>query len=238
MKICVDIGHNTKVDTGAVGIKKEDPLNLAVGNLLIKKLVYTGAIVINALEYCKNATTYSTGLAMRAEASNKNNCDLYISIHQNKFDGKTQGAECWYYSDGGKYYSLKILQEIEKLGYVNRGPKLCGVDGKNLYVLKNTKCVAVLVECSFVDSVHDMNLFDANKTATAIAKGITGRTDLLNIGVVNDNPITLKYVVEIQNLLNNIGIKDQAGHILVLDGIVGPNTLYAMKALYDLMLKI
>ena len=43
MRICVDIGHNIPaVDTGAIGLRLEDDLNMAVGTALIEKLKALG----------------------------------------------------------------------------------------------------------------------------------------------------------------------------------------------------
>lgn len=43
-----------------------------------------------------------------------------------------------------------------------------------LYVLKNTKSPAMLIECCFVDDLDDVAVYDADKMARAIVKGLTG----------------------------------------------------------------
>ncbi|WP_300811052.1 N-acetylmuramoyl-L-alanine amidase, partial [uncultured Acetatifactor sp.] len=46
---------------------------------------------------------------------------------------------------------------------------------KGLYVLKNTKAPAMLIECCFVDDKDDVQLYDCQKMAEAIVYGITGQ---------------------------------------------------------------
>ena len=45
----------------------------------------------------------------------------------------------------------------------------------DLYVLKNTKAPAMLVECCFVDDKNDVALYDYKAMASAIVYGITGQ---------------------------------------------------------------
>ena len=44
-----------------------------------------------------------------------------------------------------------------------------------LYVLRNTKSPAMLVECCFVDDKDDVQLYDCQAMAEAIVYGITGQ---------------------------------------------------------------
>jgi N-acetylmuramoyl-L-alanine amidase len=62
-----------------------------------------------------------------------------------------------------------VLDEIVKLGFKNRGIK-----NTAFFVIKHTSMPAILIECCFVDSQADINLFDAEKMAEAIAIGLIG----------------------------------------------------------------
>ena len=64
-----------------------------------------------------------------------------------------------------------MCQAIAGLGFRNRGVKY----SKGLYVLKNTKAPAMLIECCFVDDRDDVQLYDCQKMAEAIVFGITGQ---------------------------------------------------------------
>ena len=61
--------------------------------------------------------------------------------------------------------------QIWKLGFKNRGVK----DGSNLYVIKNTRCTAILIEVCFVDNKQDADLYNKlgyTKIAQAIYNAI------------------------------------------------------------------
>jgi N-acetylmuramoyl-L-alanine amidase len=238
MKYCIDIGHNfPPIDTGAVGILKEDEVNLAVGTSLINKLNIAGDHVTSSLNYLKalnGIKTRTQELQARCDAANKAGVDLFVSIHCNSVTDKTaQGVEVWYYSQNGYEMALKVCAQMAKLGYRNRGPKKVGVDGSNLYVISNTKAVAVLVECFFISNSNDVNLYNPAKISSAIYTAITGRTD--NVSAVG---ITSKQIKDIQQTINAMGIKDMYKNSLVVDGQAGPKTIYCVKVLYDLMIQL
>lgn len=173
MKIGIDIGHNCPPsDTGAVGFKKEDDLAKDVGTRLIKKLSAAGHSVIN----CTPSTAAEgESLRKRVNKANVNQVDIFVSIHFNKADGKAFrtdkpiGTEIFALSNIGKAIAQSVLTEIVKLGFKNRGVK-----NAQFFVLKHTSMPAILIECCFVDSQADMNLFDAEKMADAIKVGLIG----------------------------------------------------------------
>ena len=102
-----------------------------------------------------------------------------VSIHFNAGagdsvgNGVTTGTETYVYSasSGAKGYAEKVCAAIAALGFRNRGVKY----STGLYVLKNTKAPAMLIECCFVDDKDDVQLYDYNRMAEAIVYGITGQ---------------------------------------------------------------
>jgi N-acetylmuramoyl-L-alanine amidase len=167
MKVAIDIGHNCPPDTGARGIKIEDKLTLEVGTKVISKLKELGHEVVS----CKpsQADTVRESLAKRCQTANNARSDIFVSIHFNAFNGKAYGTEVFAMSEAGRKIAQSVLNEIVKLGFVNRGVK----NGSHLYVIKNTDMPAILVECCFVDSQKDMDLLDVEKMSDAIVKGVT-----------------------------------------------------------------
>lgn len=168
--IGIDIGHNLRCDVGAVGIRREDELNLLVGKALIKKFMAKGIKVVECLP--SSASSHRDSLSKRCRAANYGKVDVFISIHHNACPGG-YGSECLCIKGGqqnalSERVSKVILEEVCKLGFRNRGVK----DRRDLYVINNTTMPAIIVECAFVDSAKDMNGYDSEKMADAIFRGV------------------------------------------------------------------
>ncbi|MDB2118765.1 MAG: N-acetylmuramoyl-L-alanine amidase [Clostridium sp.] len=168
--IGIDIGHNLRCDVGAVGIRREDELNLLVGKALIKKFRAKGIKVVECLP--SSASSHRDSLSKRCRAANYGKVDVFLSIHHNACPGG-YGSECLCIKGGqqnalSERLSKVILEEVCKLGFRNRGVK----DRRDLYVINNTTMPAIIVECAFVDSVRDMNGYDSEKVAEAIFRGV------------------------------------------------------------------
>ncbi|WP_368246455.1 N-acetylmuramoyl-L-alanine amidase [Clostridium paraputrificum] len=168
--IGIDIGHNLRCDVGAVGIRREDELNLLVGKALISKFKGVGIKVIECLP--SSASSHRDSLSKRCRAANYGKADVFISIHHNACPGG-YGSECLCIKGGqqnalSERLSKVILEEVCRLGFRNRGVK----DRRDLYVINNTTMPAIIVECAFVDSVRDMNGYNSEKMAEAIFRGV------------------------------------------------------------------
>ena len=170
MKFAVDIGHNApSKDTGAVGVNqvREDDLTREVGERLIELLETADHQVIRTAP--KSSTNVNASLRHRCRVANQAHADIFVSIHFNAFDQKAHGAEVYATSRAGRGIAKEILEEICELGFHNRKVKPA-----NFYVLENTTMPAVLVECCFCDSQKDMDLYDPDAMALAIAEGLIG----------------------------------------------------------------
>lgn len=170
MKICIHAGHNPdgKVACGAVGFGKESTLAREVCAYLEGYLM-PYASVVNVT--CDDGTSASDVLRKVVKRTNSEKPDLSISIHLNAATTQeARGSEVWYYSGNFKMSCLStyICKELEKYGYYYRG----GKQSKKLTVLRKIKCNSILVECAFVTSESDMNMFNSRQVARRIAKGI------------------------------------------------------------------
>ncbi|MBD2666403.1 peptidoglycan-binding domain protein 1 [Richelia sinica FACHB-800] len=226
MKFGIDIGHNCPPDTGARGIKFEDNLTTEVGNKVMEKLRSLGNEVVDCKP--KSASSVGRSLAGRCDAANRNRVDLFVSIHFNAFNGRANGTEVFAISDNAKKIAQPVLNEIIKLGFFNRGVK----NGSHLYVLRNTNMPAILIECCFIDSAKDMELYDGEAMADAIVKGLTGKVPTASEPVKTvpddgDNPD--KTVLRIQKSLNQLKITDRNNKPLVEDNAMGPATTSAIE---------
>lgn len=177
MKIAIHAGHNPdgKIACGAVGLIRESTESRKVKDKVIEMLRAQGHTVYDCT--VDNGTSQSDVLKKIVAKCNAHTVDLDISIHFNSGgiltrDGKTTGTEVFVYNSNSKAKATaqNIVNSIASLGYKNRGVKY----STSLYFLKHTKNPALLIECCFVTDPEDIDLYNADKMAQAIVKGITG----------------------------------------------------------------
>lgn len=179
MRINVHAGHNPagKVACGAVGLINESVENRRVKDEVIRQIRELGHTVYDCT--VDNGTGQSDVLKKIVAKCNAYDVDLDVSIHFNAGagdaagNGKTAGTEVYVYSASSKAKACaeKVCQSIAALGFKNRGVKY----STSLYVLKNTKSPAMLVECCFVDDKDDVHRYNYRDMASAIVYGITGQ---------------------------------------------------------------
>ena len=161
-------GHNSIVP-GANKYLNEVTEDRSVKDKLIGYLRASGHTVYDCTDDA--GTTQSANLSNIVKKCNAHAVDLDISIHLNA--GAGTGAEVWYYTgdNAGKEKAAAVSAAVAKaLGIKDRGVK----PSSDLYVLRNTKATAILVECCFVDSQTDVAAWNADKCAKAIAEAVTG----------------------------------------------------------------
>lgn len=178
MRINVHAGHNPagKVACGAVGLIQESVEDRRVKDEVINQLRQLGHTVYDCT--VDNGTGQKDVLRKIVQKCRLHEVDLDVSIHFNSGandklgNAKTTGVEVLVYSASSKakVYAEKVCAAIARLGFRNRGVKV----NSSLYVLKNTKAPAMLVECCFVDDKDDVKLYNYYEMASAIVYGITG----------------------------------------------------------------
>lgn len=169
-------GHN-KIVPGASSLIDEVTEDRKVKNALIDLLDDAGHTVYDCTDDA--GRTSGANLANIVAKCNKHSVDLDVSIHLNagrndlKGDGGTGGVEVFCYDSKTKDVAKNITDAIAaEFGYRNRGVKY----STGLYVLRKTKSKAILIECCFVDDKDDTKVWNAEKCAAAIYKGLTGKT--------------------------------------------------------------
>lgn len=182
MKICINYGHALNgAGTGAVGIKKESEETRAVGKELVRLLKENSLHQILIADF-EGEDNY----VKSTKFANDNNVDLFVSVHFNSGagdmngNGVTTGTEVLigHLESSALDEAQRIVNNISKLGFKNRGIK----ERPDLYVLKNTKMGACLVECAFLDDMDDMKLYNPKLMAKAIAEGILNKS-------INEEPV-------------------------------------------------
>lgn len=180
MEINIHAGHNAdgKIACGAIGLIKESTEGRKVKSEVIKQLKALGHTVYDCT--VNDAANVSDNLSSIVKKCNAHKVDLDVSIHFNsgrndkKGDGDNAGVEVWIYNDSSKAksYAEKVCKAVSTLGFDNRGVKY----STGLYVLKHTNSPAMLIECCFVDDADDIKLYNYKTMASAIVKGITGKS--------------------------------------------------------------
>lgn len=131
MKIAINPGHTISgKGTGALGILSEVEENRKIGKRVIEILRSKGHEIINC-----TVDNSSNDLKEVVDISNRNNVDLFCSIHLNSGGG--HGTETYIYRFGGKAEKIakKVNDNVVKsCNFFNRGIKEA-----NFYVLKYTK---------------------------------------------------------------------------------------------------
>lgn len=178
MKVAIDPGHGGR-DPGAVanGLKEKD-ITLDVGKQVAAKLEWFG--------YCPLMTRdddeYIT-LSERADIANKNNAEVFVSIHTNAAaNANANGCEVW--TSPGKT-DADILADMVLSEWVKAFPEAAvranwtdgDIDKEFAFtVLIKTRMPAVIVEMAFItNKAEAQNMSDKvwqDKAASAIATGI------------------------------------------------------------------
>lgn len=164
-KVVVNGGHEPNVDSGAVGSRSTE------AEVTQKLMLLVSAYLEKA--GCKVMAVQTADLAEICNVTNRWGADILVSIHCNAFNQKAKGTEtfAYYGSREGDALAHHIQSQIvTSLATTNRGVKEAG-----FYVLKHTKCTAVLVETAFIDNKGDEQLLldKTDEFARAIARGVT-----------------------------------------------------------------
>lgn len=149
MKIVINAGH-TKFGKGSGASKylNESKETRKIAYELMKLLAESKHEVIPAV-YDRSADNLKEAVNL----ANREGADLFISIHLNAGGGS--GCEAYTYKGKQVAQAVKTCSYLKKLGFKNRGVK----DGSGLYVIKNTRCTAILIEVCFVDNKADAELY-------------------------------------------------------------------------------
>lgn len=168
--IILNAGHTLSgKGSGAVGHINESSETRKVVNLVKQYLQGKGhKVIIANVDKAISSSAYLKEVVRQANKYPK--ADQFVSIHFNA--GGAYGSECFSWKGEKTVVAVGICEELNKLGFRNRGVK----NGSDFYVIKKTIMPATLVEVCFVDSRTDYELYKkhgVNKVAQAIANGIS-----------------------------------------------------------------
>lgn len=173
--VIIDPGHGGEDEgCGRNGILEKD-INLQLALALQDKLKGRGYEVL-----LTRAQDCTLSLEERVEIANATNADIFISIHQNAYEGeKASGMETWYSSEAsGKDSSrlAKLLHNylIEETDASDRGLQ----EDEELKVIREVKMPACLVETGFLSNKAERELLTDEAYQEKIVEGIAEGIEL------------------------------------------------------------
>ena len=177
MKIAITVGHSRLENgnyTSANSIKNEYLTMKKLAPYIKKYLEQEGhkvdVIICPELKFNKSTEEKNYKLNI----VNKNNYDLLIELHMNAFNTTAKGTEVLYISNKGYEFAKRIEYKLSTI-FDGRGVK----KRDDLYILRESKCPAILLEICFCDNKKDCDLYDKagdDKIAKLIAEGILNKT--------------------------------------------------------------
>ncbi len=211
MKLGCRSGHNEKC-RGAKGILDEVVEDKKIFTSCVKYLKTQNAVV-DCTPY-HNPLKQLEDLKYGVDKANSNKVDFFFSIHLNKCYDEVQnhpmGCEVWVYDKNSTLAMEKakgVLENLQALGFKSRGIKYMSTEGKSLYELNETKMNAMIVECFFLESKVDCQLYTKlgyDKVGQAIANGIDSR---VNFSADNTPEYAIDTVVIVSNSTDELAAK-------------------------------
>lgn len=178
--IVVDAGHGGS-DPGAIGSTglKEKQVTLPIAQFLKKELENKGAKVIMTrttdVDLVPSSYSDRDELQARLNVAEKNNADIFVSLHINAAENKKIGGFSTYYYKKTEH-DERLAEIVQKKLADNFGVPNLGMRLANFYVVKRSTMPSILVEMCFITNKEEEKLMTGNwfrkKTAKMIAEGI------------------------------------------------------------------
>lgn len=114
-------------------------------------------------------------LEARCKMKKDTKCDVFISIHQNKFyKSSCYGAQVWYANNDKSSKIATLIQDSLK-ETINDGNKRVAKPAKNQYkILRDGyEGACVIVECGFLSNYNEEQALKSDEHQDKIVKGIT-----------------------------------------------------------------
>ena len=185
-KLCVviDVGHGGH-DPGKVGVTGcyEKDINLEIAKYL-KGFLEQGDVEVvltrdgdYSLCHETDANKKTTDMKNRVKKIKEIQPDLVVSIHQNSYtDESIWGAQTFYYAGDSEGKELAGFLQGSLVDTLNSKNKRKEKANDSYYLLKNTKCPCVIVECGFLSNYEECTKLESayyqEKVAWSVYMGI------------------------------------------------------------------
>lgn len=178
--IALDAGHGG-FDPGKVGVNQalEKDINLAITLELRELLEKKGYQVVMTRE--TDTGLYSEGdsnkkradMNKRVSVINESGASIAISIHQNSFSQESShGVQVFYHqqSEEGKNLALVMQKTIKEI--LDDGNHREAKSNDSYYMLRQTQCPLVIVECGFLSNWKEAGLLITEEYQKKMAEAI------------------------------------------------------------------
>jgi len=238
MRICFDAGHGGKDNGASVNGVYEKDITLKICN-------YARFIAKKNGFQCFMTREKDESLVHmdRALYANRNDCDIFVSIHCNSFVNElARGIETWSYPSSTK--GEKLSQFIQKELITSTSLFDRGCKKARFSVLNKTIMPAVLIEIGFLSNPQEAKLLMSSEflweVASSIVKGCCSYFKKEFVHIVSTEFLgeeERNLVLEFQKFLNLQGIYDESGYPLREDGILGQRTISVLQKFEKIILK-
>lgn len=165
-RVIIDPGHGGKDKGSNRGSVYEKTLALQVA-LKVEKLLKAKGIPVTMTRRSDKFIS----LRDRSVIANRYKNAVFVSIHFNSHTNyRYHGVETYYYGEQGKRLAAHIhLRLLSKLKIRNRDTR----QRKDLAVLRQTLCPAVLVECGYISNPYERRRAQRGSYQDSCAQAIT-----------------------------------------------------------------
>ena len=195
--LVIDAGHGG-ADGGAVSADKqvaESTVNLQITRRLASLLCFCGQSVILTRNGETDLSSPDAGtireqkvsdLKNRAAAVNESSAAAMISIHQNSLPDhpNVHGAQVFYNTVSGSEQLAQAAQDTLNQVINPGNEKVCKTIDPGIYLMKEVRCPAILVECGFLSNNRETLLLCTENHQMKLALAITaGYLEYTNEGI-------------------------------------------------------
>lgn len=171
--VVVDPGHGGTNPGAVANGTRETDNNLAVSLKLRDRLRQAGAKVIMTRETDRTVATAGSTLGQelqaRVDIAERNNADMFVSIHSNSNPDPSLAGAMTFYPSGR---SSKLAQEVQNSIIRETAAVDKGTQPATFYVLRNTTMPSILVEMGFVTNAAEAAKLQNDAYRNRIAQGI------------------------------------------------------------------
>ena len=242
IKIAIDAGHGLYT-AGKRCMKKLDSkqtrewfLNDRIADRLEALL---GAYNCEVLRTDDTTGLTDVSLANRVKKANNWGADIVISIHHNAgINGGTGGGTvvcCWDDTDSKNKAKALYNAVVAQTGL--KGNRAYSVSvRKDLYLIKNTKSVCLLLENGFMDSATDVPVIlsdaHANKTAQGLLNYLVSQFKLTKVNTTVSNAASpvVNTSFKVKVIVNDLNYRAGAGTEHKINGVIRNKGVYTIVA--------